>query len=101
MLNKNDSDKLTIQDKFKKYLKNRGYKEFSSCGNQSTVYDYIKRIDKVCGVENYSWHELANAIHKIIPLYDIGGEKEDIGNKSHRSVINALKRFQEFINDDV
>lgn len=88
-----------MREKFKEYLKKKGYAEYTPAGNPSTVYDYIKRIDKVCEIENCSWQQLEDNIHYIISQYDNYGRKSDIGNKSHRSVINALKRFQEFIID--
>ncbi|MCL2364450.1 MAG: hypothetical protein FWC71_07305 [Defluviitaleaceae bacterium] len=47
-----------------------------------------------------SWDEAAQNISSLIQMYDIGGAKEDIGNKSHRAVINALKRFSEFLDKE-
>lgn len=86
-----------MKEQFKNYLLKKGYAEYTPAGNPSTVYDYMKRIDKVCKIENYSWQKLADNIHYIVHQYDSFGEKADIGNISNRAVINALKRFQEFI----
>jgi hypothetical protein len=64
--------------------------------NPSTVYDYPKRIDKVCERENLTWEESAKDIEKIVIQYDVTGCNEQFGRQSHGAVINALKRFQEF-----
>lgn len=88
-----------MKEQFKNYLIKKGYKQTTPSGNPSTVYDYIKRIDKVCELESFSYQELADNIETVVKQYDLGGTKEDLGNKSHRAVINALKRFQDFINN--
>ena len=41
--------------------------------------------------------QLSKNIHRIITDYDINGIKEHLGSKSPRAVINALKRFKEFL----
>ena len=85
-----------MKEQFKAYLVSKGYSQYTPSGNPSTVYDYPKRIDKVCAWENTTWSELANNISDIIRQYDSGGVKEERGNMSHKAVINALKRFAEF-----
>ena len=40
---------------------------------------------------------LKNDIDNIIKLYDVGGAKERIGAISNSTVINALRRFSEFV----
>ena len=82
---------------FKKYLIKQGYKEYTPSGNPSTVYQYIKGIDTVCDMEGLNWKGIAKNIDDIIKWYDCGGEKEEFGNKGHRSVINALYRYAEFL----
>lgn len=86
-----------MKNQFEKYLINQGYSLTTPSGNPSTVYDYQKRIDKVCEWENCSWETLALNISVIVVLYDVGGAKEELGNKSHRAVINALKQFKNFV----
>lgn len=86
-----------MNKQFKEYLIKKGYKQITPSGNPSTVYDYIKRIDKVCEWENMTWQQLANNIQEILPQYDTGGKKENLGKQSHNSVINALRRFSEFL----
>ena len=84
---------------FEKYLIEQGYKVTTPSGNPSTVYDYIKRIDKIIEWENlYSWEELAKNISKYVVQYGIGGIKQSYGQKSHAAVINALLAFQRFLN---
>lgn len=82
---------------FQNYLIEQGYSLTTPSGNPSTVYDYQKRIDKVCEWEGCTWEILATNISKIVAEYDVGGSKETEGNKSHRAVINALKRFEIFV----
>lgn len=89
----------SLKKDFEKYLIHKGYKQYTPTGNPSTVYDYIKRIDDVCKTERMDWIELKNNIDFIIAQYDKGGSKAEFGNKSHRAVINALLRFQEFTNN--
>jgi len=86
-----------MKELFKNYLIKEGYAEYTPKGLPSTVYDYIKRIDFVCENEKMTWIQLSEHIHQIITDYDINGKKEHLGNKSHRAVINALKRYKEFL----
>ncbi len=86
-----------MKEKFMDYLTKQGYSVTTPAGNPSTVYDYAKRIDKVCEWENMTWTGLAENIGAIVAQYDVGGSKEDFGLKSKSAVINALKRFQEFL----
>ncbi len=79
------------------FLIDKGYKQKTPSGNPSTVYDYIKRIDKICEWECMTWEELADSIQNILYQYDIGGEKENLGKLSHNAVINALRRFYDFV----
>ena len=87
-----------MRDQFEQFLIRKGYSKETPSGHPSTVYDYLKRIDSVCKEEHYSWGQLAASIDSIVRQYDVGGKKQDIGEKSHRAVINALKQFQEFVN---
>ena len=82
---------------FEEYLINAGYKEETDSGNPSTVFSYTNAI-RVLEEEELNWHSLQNNIDNIVPIYDIGGVKQRIGAKSNSTVINALKRFREFVN---
>ena len=83
---------------YEKYLIKNGYRIESDSGNPSTVYSYGNAVDKVVDNEGLTWNSLANDINNIVPKYDAGGEYEDIGLKSNKTVINALKRFAEMVN---
>ena len=90
--------KGSIELAFEEYLANAGYCEYTASGNPSTVFSYIHAIKKVLEEEGLSWHSLQNDIENIVPIYDVGGSKQHIGAKSKCTVINALKRFNEFVN---
>ena len=90
--------KGSIELAFEEYLVNAGYCEYTVSGNPSTVFSYINAIKKVLEEEGLSWNSLKSNIENIIPIYDIGGAKQHIGAKSNCTVINALKRFREFVN---
>ena len=87
-----------MRTNFERYLINNGYKTVTPNDRPSTVYDYIKRVDSVCRWEQLTWEGLAGNIPMIISMYDMGGAKQHLGEKSHRAVINALRRFSEFLN---
>ncbi len=87
-----------MKDQFEAFLVQKGYKTTTPSSLPSTVYSYIKCIDKVCEWENLNWHTLAGKIEHIVTMYDFGGIKENLGCKSHRTVINALKQYAEFVN---
>lgn len=86
-----------MEREFEAFLIDKGYKQYTPSGKPSTVYDYVKRIDKVCEWENITWHNLAQIITIILPQYDSGGIKEELGHKSHNAVICALRCFAEFL----
>ena len=82
---------------FRKYLIDKGYKEYTASGLDSTVGQYITAVEIVFLEERLSVEEFNRRINEICRLYDIGGAKESIGERGHRTVINALKRYREFI----
>ncbi|MBQ8960578.1 MAG: hypothetical protein IJ071_05095 [Ruminococcus sp.] len=86
-----------MKEEFREYLIKNNYRVETPSGRPSTVGDYIKRIDSICSWEGCSWEDLAENIDKIVEEYDIGGDKEALGEKSHRSVRNALKAFRAFL----
>lgn len=87
-----------VELEFEEYLINAGYKEETDSGNPSTVFCYTNAIKKVLEEEGFSWNTLQKDIENIIPIYDVGGAKEHTGAKSNCTVINALRRFNEFVN---
>lgn len=88
-----------MRDEFAKFLIRRGYKTETPSGNPSTVYAYLNSMDWICSEEHLSWRSLAENIDGLLVDYDVGGRKQHEGEKSHRTVINALKRFSEFIKE--
>jgi len=86
-------------DNFKSYLIDNGYSLFTLNGNPSTVFDYIKRIEKICFREEITVDELSKEIDHYVNLYGPNGEESEFGKKSHGAFIAALKKFKEFLND--
>lgn len=86
-------------DKFEKYLVKQGYSQFKPSGHPSTTYDYSKsRIPKICEREGISVEQLAGNIRHYVEKYGDGGSESKFGKKSHNAFINALRRFEEFVN---
>lgn len=91
-------NEFLVLDEFEEYLIKKRYKEYTLNGDKSTTYDYSHiRIPFVLKEEKISIEKLMMDIDYYVSIYDIGGKKEKFGKKSHRSVINALKRFHEFL----
>ena len=84
-------------ENYKKYLVQQGYSEYTPSGNPSTVYDYAKRVQRIYEREGISLRKLADNINFYVSKYDQFGDEADFGKKSHNAYINALKRFEEFI----
>lgn len=83
--------------KFKDYLVNGGYSEFTPKGHPSTAFQYANWIEYILDEESFSIEDLNLHIDEICDLYDRGGAKQKIGERGHSSVINALKRYREFL----
>jgi hypothetical protein len=83
-------------EKFKSYLIQQGYSEFTPSGNPSTVYDYAKRIEKICKRERISVNQLGENIGIYVKKYDTFGSEEEFGKRSHNAFISALKKFEDF-----
>lgn len=59
-----------LKENFRNWLIEQGLSEKTSSGKQSTVYDYIKTIDRVCKNEGYiTWEELASNLFSIASSY--------------------------------
>lgn len=86
-----------MEEKFKLFLKSEGYSEYTPSGHPSTIYDYVKRVNRVIEAEGLTWNTLPQCINRVVQVYDVGGAKEDIGRKSHNAVINALWAYQRFV----
>lgn len=83
-------------ENFRRYLVQQGYSEYTPSGNPSTVYDYLKRIEKICERERISIKQLSDNIGYYVKKYGTFGSEEDFGKRSHNAFISALKRFEEF-----
>lgn len=91
---------LELLNQFEDYLVKRGYTSRTSSGNRGVAYDYSHpRIRFVLRQENITIQTLVESINKYVTQYDVGGIKARLGETSHNSVINALKRFKEFLRD--
>ena len=89
----------SMEAAYEQYLVQAGYETKTPSGAPSTVYSYIGAIARhVLEEEHITWEMLRDDIDTIIAKYDVGGTKEQIGAKSNKTVINALKRFQELVN---
>ena len=90
---------MSIQSEFEEYLIARGYKVQTPKGKPSTVTNYINSINLICKEENCSWEELARNVFRVIDKYAKGGLKSQIGERSNKTVINALKQFKKYCYD--
>jgi len=83
-------------EKFKNYLIDEGYSELTPSGNPSTVYDYVKRVDKICIRENINIEILAENIKLYVDKYGPNGNQAEFGKSSHNAYICALRKFEDF-----
>ena len=86
-----------IPTAFEKYLITEGYAVETDSGNPSTVYSYVNAVEAVRTEEGISWDTLKADIDDVVDKYDEGGLMSWYGAKSNKTVINALKRFAEFV----
>ena len=81
-----------MQKQFEEYLLAKNYRP-------TTSIDYPARLERLCKKEKISYEHLAQHIYEIMPQYEKNGKKNSYGRRSHSSVINALRRFSEFLSD--
>lgn len=81
-----------MQKQFKEYLQAKDY-------SSTTSLDYPMRLERLCRREKISYEHLAQHLAEIMPEYEKSGKKSSYGRRSHSSVINALRRFAEFLSD--
>ena len=93
--------KGAIEQDFENYLIASGYSIETPSGAPSTVNSYITAVNSVLDDEGLTWNSLIDQIARIVPIYDEGGAKEDIGSKSNYTYLNALRRFQDFVNNSM
>ena len=83
---------------FEHYLIQRGYKEFSTQGSKSTVYDYSFRLKTICEKEKITLDDLSKNIQKYMELYKPGADRwNTISSRSHQSYWNALRNYRKFV----
>lgn len=83
--------------RFKNYLIECGYKEYTPSGLPSTVYQYVNAIEKVRVWEGFSYAEIDENIDELCREYDYGGSRAKLGAIGHSTVINALKKYRVFL----
>lgn len=89
---------IVSKEKFMDWLKKEDYSEWTGAGYPSTIHQYIYSIESVMKIENIeSFSALTEHIQLLIRKYGQYGSMRDYGNRSHGTVINALKRFMEFL----
>lgn len=81
-----------MQKQFEQYLQSKNYRH-------TTSIDYPARIERLCRKEKISYEHLAQHLAEIMPQYELTGNKSSYGKRSHSSVINALRRFAEFLSE--
>lgn len=82
---------------FEIYLIMEGYKVETDSGDPSTVYSYLNAVESVLAEEGLTWDALKANISALVSKYDVGGVKELFDAKSNKTVINALRRYEEFV----
>jgi site-specific recombinase XerD len=81
-----------MQKQFEEYLLAKNYSPLTSI-------DYPSRLERLCRKEKISYEHLAQNLSEFMPQYDRDGKKAGYGKRSHSSVINALRRFAEFLSE--
>jgi site-specific recombinase XerD len=81
-----------MQKQFEEYLLAKNYSPLTSI-------DYPARLERLCRKEKFSYEHLAQHLAEFMPQYDKNGKKECYGRRSHSSVLNALRRFAEFLSE--
>ena len=89
---------LVSEQKFMDWLKQEDYKDWTGTGYPSTIYQYVGAIKRVMAKENIeSLSDLTQHIQLLIRKYGPYGPMKEYGSSGHNTVINALKRFMDFL----
>lgn len=86
---------------FETFMLKNGYSEKTENDTKSTVYSYVSSVKAVMNEEGLTWAELYHQISNVASEYDVGGSKSEIGDRGNRTVINALRRFEDFVNHSI
>lgn len=87
-----------IEKDFESFLKTNKYSEETKNRTKSTIYSYVNAVKSCMESEGLDWTSLMKHISQVIRIYDVGGMKEETGYKGNHTVINALRRFEDFVN---
>ena len=79
-----------VSRQFNRYLRNKQF-------DYATRISYWSAVDGVCKEETDDFEQFADDIDNIIVKYDIGGKKEGLGTRNGQTIIVALKKFKEFL----
>lgn len=89
--------KSIAQLAFEFYLKNKGCSEYTEDGNESTVFDYSRRIMRICKEEGYdSLDSFVISLVKNIRSLNEGAAELPGGTKIDKNDKSALNKFVEF-----
>ncbi len=86
---------------FETFMLKNGYSDKTENNTKSTVYSYINSVKSVMSDEGLDWPSMTKQISSIASVYDIGGAKAEMGDRGNRTVINALRRFEDFVNNSI
>ena len=86
---------------YRNYLIVNGFKLVSDSGINSTVDDYVNRIERICNRENMDWQTLANNIEEVLAEYETVEEKIAYAKTSNEAPLNALRHFNRFTKEEV
>lgn len=80
-----------LKTDFRNWLIKQGYSQITPSGKPSTIYDYIKKIDRVCKNERYEdWDTLASDLYFVILDYK---------NEMKDKYVTALIRLNVFVHE--
>ena len=86
-----------MREKFKNYLINDEINKSGKKLKDSTINDYLYRVERICREENITLEVLAKNIDSYVEIYGPVGNKSKFGKGSHNSYISSLKHFQIFL----
>lgn len=85
---------------FEEYLIAKGYSRTTPKGKPSTAYNYASRVNAILTSEHAGVRATdITYIRGLVRLYDTGGAKADVGSRSNRANINALKQYLQYLLD--
>ena len=92
---------VASKEGFENWLKKNNFAQFTAAGNLSTTHQYTYWVERVMEQEGYKgYSSFAEDIQEIIRKYGDDGPMKKFGDKGHKTVINALQRFFNYLLDD-